>query len=419
MSANAPRIASATASSALMTAERTFAARNYDPLPVVLSHGEGAWITDVDGRRYLDLMSAYSAVSFGHAHPAILNALVAQARELAVTSRAFFNDRLPVLLERVTRLTGLPRAIPSSGGAEAVETSLKAVRKWAYKVKGVPADRAEVIVCRSNFHGRSITIVGFSSEAQYRDGFGPFPPGFVTIPYGDASALEAAITPHTAAFLVEPVQGEGGIIVPRDGYLAECVRICREHRVLLICDEVQTGLGRTGYFLGAEHDGVKPDGVILGKALGGGLLPVSAFIATNDVMQVFHPGDHGSTFGGNPLAATVAMAALDVLHDEALVERSCTLGAWLKDELATIDSPLITDVRGRGLFLGIEVDPARVSARQVVDRLLARGILSKDTHGTVVRIAPPLTIPREALVWAIGEIRRVFAELTLDLLHAA
>jgi len=411
MSANAPRIASATASSALMTAERTFAARNYDPLPVVLSHGEGAWITDVDGRRYLDLMSAYSAVSFGHAHPAILNALVAQARELAVTSRAFFNDRLPVLLERVTRLTGLPRAIPSSGGAEAVETSLKAVRKWAYKVKGVPADRAEVIVCRSNFHGRSITIVGFSSEAQYRDGFGPFPPGFVTIPYGDASALEAAITPHTAAFLVEPVQGEGGIIVPRDGYLAECARICKQHRVLLICDEIQTGLGRTGYVLACEHDKVRPDGVILGKALGGGLLPVSMFAATDDVMQVFAPGDHGSTFGGNPLASAVAVAALDVLERENLCARSASLGTWLLSELRKIDSPLITDVRGRGMFIGIEVDTRKVTARAVVDRLLERGLLSKDTHGTVVRIAPPLVIAREDLAWAVGEIAATFRDL--------
>ena len=397
--------------SALIDAERTFAARNYDPLPVVLSRGEGAWITAVDGRRYLDLMSAYSAVSFGHAHPAILSALVTQSRELAVTSRAFFNDRLPVLLERVARLTGLPRAIPSSGGAEAVETSLKAARKWAYKVKGVAADRAEVIVCRGNFHGRSITIVGFSSEDQYRDGFGPFTPGFVAIPYGDAAALEAAITPKTAAYLVEPVQGEGGIIVPPDGYLAQCARICRDRRVLLICDEIQTGLGRTGYRLACEHDGVRPDGVILGKALGGGLLPVSMFAATDDVMQVFSPGDHGSTFGGNPLASAVAIAALDVLERENLCERSAKLGAWLLSELRKMGSPLITDVRGRGLFIGIEVDASRVTARAVVDRLLARGLLSKDTHGTVVRIAPPLVIAREDLAWAVEEIAATFRDL--------
>ena len=394
-----------------MAAERAFAARNYDPLPVVLSHGEGAWITDVDGRRYLDLMSAYSAVSFGHAHPAILDALVTQARELAVTSRAFFNDRLPVLLERITRITGLPRAIPSSGGAEAVETSLKAVRKWAYKVKGVPPDGAEVIVCRGNFHGRSITIVGFSSEPQYREGFGPFTPGFVSVPFGDPAALEAAITPNTAAFLVEPVQGEGGIVVPPDGYLAQCARICRQHRVLLVCDEIQTGLGRTGYMLGGEHDGVRPDGVILGKALGGGLLPVSMFAATDEVMQVFSPGDHGSTFGGNPLASAVAVAALDVLERDNLCARSATLGAWLLSELRRIDSPLVTDVRGRGLFIGIEVDARRVSARAVVDRLLERGILSKDTHGTVVRIAPPLTVAHEDLAWAVGEIAAALRDL--------
>jgi len=411
MGANDTRAASASAASTLMTAERTYAARNYDPLPVVLSHGEGAWITDVTGRRYLDLMSAYSAVSFGHAHPDIIGALVAQAGELAVTSRAFFNDRLPLLLERVTRLTGLPRAIPSSGGAEAVETSLKAVRKWAYKVKGVPADRAEVIVCRNNFHGRSITIVGFSSEAQYREGFGPFPPGFVAIPYGDSAALEAAITPNTAAFLVEPVQGEGGIVVPRDGYLAECARICRDRRVLLVCDEIQTGLGRTGYVLACEHDQVQPDGVILGKALGGGLLPVSMFAATDDVMQVFAPGDHGSTFGGNPLASAVALAALDVLERENLCARSASLGAWLLAELRKIDSPLVTAVRGRGMFIGIEVDTAKVSARAIVDRLLERGLLSKDTHGTVVRIAPPLVIAREDLAWAVGEIAATFRDL--------
>jgi ornithine--oxo-acid transaminase len=411
MGANDTQVASASAASTLMAAERTYAARNYDPLPVVLSHGEGAWITDVTGRRYLDLMSAYSAVSFGHAHPHIIGALVAQAGELAVTSRAFFNDRLPLLLERVTRLTSLPRAIPSSGGAEAVETALKAVRKWAYKVKGVPADRAEVIACRNNFHGRSITIVGFSSEAQYRDGFGPFPPGFVTIPYGDTAALEAAITPNTAAFLVEPVQGEGGIVVPRDGYLADCARICRDRRVLLICDEIQTGLGRTGYVLACEHDKVQPDGVILGKALGGGLLPVSMFAATDDVMQVFAPGDHGSTFGGNPLASAVALAALDVLEREDLCARSASLGAWLLAQLRNIDSPLVTSVRGRGMFVGIEVDTAKVSARAVVDRLLERGLLSKDTHGTVVRIAPPLVIAREDLEWAVGEIAATFRDL--------
>ncbi len=403
--------ATSPASPSFIAREHRFAARNYDPLPVVLSHGEGAWITDVDGRRYLDLMSAYSAVSFGHAHPRIVGALVAQAGELAVTSRAFFNDKLPLLLERVTALTGLARAIPSNGGVEAVETALKAVRKWAYRVKGVAAGRAQVIVCANNFHGRSITIVGFSSEAQYRDGFGPFPPGFVTIPFGDPAALEAAITPDTAAFLVEPVQGEGGIIVPPDGYLAQCARICRERNVLLVCDEIQTGLGRTGHVLASEHDGVRPDGVILGKALGGGLLPVSMFVATEEVMQVFNPGDHGSTFGGNPLASAVALAALDVLEREDLCARSASLGAWLLSELRALAHPLVTDVRGRGLFIGMEIDARQVTARAVVDRLLARRILSKDTHGTVVRIAPPLVVARDDLAWAVGEIRGALDDL--------
>jgi ornithine--oxo-acid transaminase len=391
--------------------ENAFGSRNYDPLPVVLGKGAGAWLTDVDGKRYLDLMSAYSAVSFGHAHPKIVAALVAQAQQLAVTSRAFHNDRLPALLERLARMTGLDRALPSNGGAEAVETALKAARKWGYRIKNIPAERAEIVVCKSNFHGRSIAIVGFSSEPQYRDGFGPFPPGFIAIPFGDAAALATAITPNTAAFLVEPIQGEGGIIVPPVGYLAECARICREHNVLLICDEIQTGLGRTGYLLACQHDHVRPDGVILGKALGGGLLPVSAFVATHDVMRVFSPGDHGSTFGGNPLAAAVAMAALDVLDEEKLCERSRQLGAWLMGELRTITSPLIRDVRGRGLYIGMEIDARHLPARRVVDRLLARGILSKDTHGTVVRIAPPLNVAQADLAWAVGELREVLREL--------
>jgi ornithine--oxo-acid transaminase len=391
--------------------ERAYGSRNYDPLPVVISQGEGAWLTDVEGRRYLDLMAAYSAVSFGHAHPKIVAALTEQAHRLAVTSRAYFNDKLPLLLERLVAMTGLDRALPVNTGLEAVETAIKASRKWAHKVKGVPEGRAEIIGCKGNFHGRSITATGLSTEPQYRDGFGPFPSGLVTVPFDDPGALEAAITPNTAAFIVEPVQGEAGIVVPRDGYLAQCAEICRRHRVLLVCDEVQTGLGRTGHTFGWQHDGAMPDGVILGKALGGGLLPVSAFVATDDVMQVFHPGDHGSTFGGNPLGCAVALAALEVLEDERLVARSRELGEWLLAELKRIESPLVVDVRGRGLFIGIEVDGARTNARAVVDRLLARGVLSKDTHGTVVRIAPPLNIPREALVWAVGEIRAALRDV--------
>ena len=391
--------------------ERRYAARNYDPLPVVLAHGDGCWLWDEHGRRYLDMMSAYSAVSHGHAHPRIVQALVEQAQRLAVTSRVFHNELLPRLLQRLADVTGLDRALPANGGAEAVETALKAARKWGHKIKGIPADSAEIIVCAGNFHGRSITIVGFSSEPQYRDGFGPFAPGFRQVPYGDADALARAIGPNTAAFHVEPIQGEGGIVVPPAGYLEVCARICRDNNVLLICDEIQTGMGRTGKFLACEHENVKPDGVILGKALGGGLLPVSALVGTDNLMQVFSPGDHGSTFGGNPLASAVALAALEVLEEERLVARSRELGEWLLAELKRIESPLVTAVRGRGLFIGIEVDPAKTTARAVVDRLLARGILSKDTHGTVVRIAPPLNVPREALVWAVGEIRAALRDV--------
>jgi ornithine--oxo-acid transaminase len=399
--------------------ERRFAARNYDPLPVVLTHGDGCWLWDEHGRRYLDMMSAYSAVSHGHAHPRIVRALVEQAQRLAVTSRVFHNELLPSLLKRLAEVTGLDRALPANGGAEAVETALKAARKWGYKVKGIPADCAEIIVCAGNFHGRSITIVGFSSEPQYRDGFGPFAPGFRQVPYGDADALARAIGPNTAAFLVEPIQGEGGIIVPPAGYLAQCARICRDNNVLMICDEIQTGMGRTGKFLACEHENVRPDGVILGKALGGGLLPVSALVGTDNLMQVFSPGDHGSTFGGNPLASAVALTALDVLFDEGLVARSAEQGAHLLARLQTVKSPLIREVRGKGLFIGVEVDRDRITARDVVDRLLARGILSKDTHGTVVRFAPPLTIERDTLDWAVEEVRAVFVELGGGLRRAA
>ena len=407
------------AASDLIAREKAYGANNYDPLPVVLARGAGSWLSDIDGRRYLDLMSAYSAVSFGHAHPRIVAALVAQAHQLGVTSRAYHNDELPALFERLARLTGLDRVLPANGGAEAVETALKAARKWGHKVKGIPDGRAEIIACNGNFHGRTIAVIGLSTEPQYRDGFGPFPPGLSTIPYGDADALERAITPRTAAFLVEPIQGEGGIVVPPAGYLARCAEICRRHGVLLICDEIQTGLGRTGRFLACSHDGVRPDAVILGKALGGGLLPVSALVGTHDLMRVFNPGDHGSTFGGNPLAAAVAIASLDVLEDEKLVARSAELGAWLLDELQDLRSHIVRDVRGRGLFVGIEVDARYIGARPVVDRLLARGILSKDTHGTVVRIAPPLNIPRDDLAWAVGQIRATFRELERDLKRAA
>jgi len=391
--------------------ENRYSARNYDPLPVVLQHGEGVWLWDIDGKRYLDMMSAYSAVSFGHGHPVLLAALTNQAQRLAVTSRAYHTDQLGPFLQLLCELTGQPRALPMNTGAEAVETALKAARKWAYKVKGVMEERANIIVCKGNFAGRTTTIVGFSSEPQYRDGFGPFAPGFVTVPFGDAAALEAAITPHTAAFLVEPIQGEAGIVAPPDGYLAKCRDICRRHNVLLICDEVQTGLARTGRLLACQHEGVKPDGLILGKALGGGLLPVSAFLAREDVMSVFQPGDHGSTFGGNPLACAVGHAALELLQDGTLAAHAAKMGARLIEGLRAIRHPAIRDIRGKGLLIGLELDPAIVSARAFCEQLMRRGILSKDTHGTVVRFAPPLVITQDDIDAALDVIRAVFDAL--------
>lgn len=401
--------------------EEGFGARNYEPLPVVLTSGAGCWLTDVEGHRYLDFMSAYSATSFGHGHPRLLAALTEQAGRLAVTSRAFHNDRLPRFLRRLTMLTGYERALPVNTGLEAVETALKAARKWAYKVKGVPEGKAEIIACEGNFHGRSIAIVGLSTEAQYRDGFGPFPEGLRTIPYGDPAALAAAITPSTAAFLVEPIQGEGGIIVPPLGYLAACAAICHSHGVLFIADEVQTGLGRTGALLACQHEHVRPDGVILGKALGGGLLPVSAFLADQEVMGVFSPGDHGSTFGGNALAAAVGLAALDVLEDEGLVQRSAELGERLLERLKILSAqnPLVREVRGRGLFAGIEFDEQRVSAHEVALRLLQKGVLTRDTHGTVLRLAPPLIIGTAELDWGLARIAETLDDLRRELPRAA
>ena len=394
----------------LIELEGRHCAQNYHPLPVVLVRGEGPYVWDDQGKRYLDMMSAYSAVSHGHAHPRIVNALVEQARTLNIVSRAFHSDRLGEFLARACRLTGQDMALPMNTGAEAVETALKAARKWAWQVKGVPDGQQEIIACEGNFHGRTITICGLSTERQYREGFGPFPPGLRTVPYGDAAALEAAITPHTAAFLVEPIQGEGGIVIPPAGYLAACAEICRRHNVMLIADEVQTGLGRTGKLLACDHEGVKPDGLVLGKALGGGVLPVSMFLARRELMAVFRPGDHGSTFGGNPLAAAVGLEALQVLEDEDLAGQSASKGAWLLEELRRIDSPLVRELRGRGLFIGIEIDPAQASAREVVLALMARGLLSKETHATVVRLAPPLAIPMELLEWAVEQLRAVLTE---------
>ena len=390
--------------------EGLYGAHNYKPLPVVLTRGEGVYVWDEEGKRYIDMMSAYSAMSHGHCHPVLLQALTKQAYTLTMVSRAFYTDKLGVFLQKICELTGQEKALPMNTGAEAVETALKAARKWAYTVKKVQEHQAEIITCLGNFHGRTITIVGMSSEAQYRAGFGPFPPGFKQIPYGDASALEQAITPNTAAFLVEPIQGEGGIIVPPPGYLKKCADICRQHDVLFICDEIQTGLGRTGKFLACEHENVKPDAVLLGKALGGGLLPLSVFLSRKDVMAVFTPGDHGSTFGGNPLAAAVGLAALDVLANENLIAHAAEMGDYLLQNLKKIQSPLIDDVRGKGLLLGININPRYYSAREICLKLMEEGILTKETHHTVIRLAPPLVITKEQIDHVIAVITRVLTD---------
>jgi ornithine--oxo-acid transaminase len=395
----------------LSSLESRYGAANYKPLPVTLVRGEGVYVWDEDGRRYLDMMGAYSAASFGHCHPRLVAAMTEQARRLDTVSRAYFTDRLGPFLARACELTGMDVALPANGGAEAVETAIKAARKWAYKVKGVPHDRAEIIAAEDNFHGRTITIVAFSSVAQYRDSFGPFPPGFKLVPFGDAAALEAAITPYTAAFLIEPIQGEGGINMPPKGYLEEAARICRARNVLLICDEVQTGLGRTGRLLACQHDGVTPDAVILGKALGGGLIPVSLFLARQEVMDVFAPGDHGSTFGGNPIAAAVGLAALDTLIEERLVERAAMLGPRLLSRLAAINNPLVREVRGRGLFVGVEVDATKVQAGMVAERLLRAGVLTKDTHRNTIRFAPPFIINETEIDWAVDRVAEVLSEI--------
>jgi ornithine--oxo-acid transaminase len=391
--------------------EDRYGAHNYLPLPVVLMRGEGAYLWDGAGRRYLDMMSAYSAVSFGHSHPVLVEALTQQAQRLAITSRAFHTDQLGPFLQRLCEATGMARALPMNSGAEAVETALKAARKWGYKVKGIAEGRAQVIVAAGNFAGRTTTIVGFSSEAQYRDGFGPFAPGFVTVPFGDAQALEAAITPDTCAFLVEPIQGEAGILVPPPGYLRAVREICTRRKVLLICDEIQTGLGRTGALLACDHEDIRPDGLTLGKALGGGLLPVSAFLARDDVMAVFSPGDHGSTFGGNPLAAAVGHAALDLLQREDLAQRARVMGEHLMAGLLALAHPAITEVRGRGLLVGVEIARGFAPARVVCEELMREGVLTKDTHGTVVRLAPPLIVTREQIDFTVAALQRVLERL--------
>jgi ornithine--oxo-acid transaminase len=388
----------------LIALEEQFGAHNYHPLDVVIERAEGVWVYDVEGKRYLDCLAAYSAVNQGHCHPRILATLIQQSSRVTLTSRAFRNDQLPLLCKELHELTGFEMALPMNSGAEAVETAVKAARKWGYKVKGIPEGKAEIIVCANNFHGRTVTIVSFSSDEQYRDGFGPFTPGFRIIPYGDAEALRAAITPNTCAFLVEPIQGEAGIVMPPAGYLNEAEAICRENRVLFMCDEIQSGLGRTGKLFAYMHENVKPDVLIVGKALSGGFYPVSAVLASKEVLGVLKPGDHGSTFGGNPLACAVARSALRVLVEEKLVERSAELGAYFLSLLQSMRSPDLKEIRGKGLWIGIELlSPARPYCEALKDV----GILCKETHDRVIRIAPPLTITREEIDWAFGRIRRL------------
>lgn len=395
-----------------ITREKLVCAANYDPIPIILSEAQGVWVKDTAGKRYLDMMSAYSAVSLGHAHPRILKTMQEQASKLAVISRAYFTPYLGPFIEKLVGLTGLDVALPMNTGAEAVETAIKAARRWGYRNWDIPRDKAEIIVAAGNFHGRTTTIIGFSSEEPYRDGFGPFDGGFRAVPFGDADALEAAITPHTCAVLIEPVQGEAGIVVPPEGYLRKMRDICDRHGILMILDEVQSGLGRTGRWFAFQHERIKPDGLILGKALGGGIYPVSAFVGTRDLMQVFTPGSHGSTFGGNPLAAAIGLESLTVIEDEKLVERSAELGAYLHGRLSAMRSNMIKDVRGKGLWVGVEVDASSVSARQLCLDLADEGVLSKDTHETVLRFAPPLTITRDELDWGLERIERVFLRRT-------
>jgi ornithine--oxo-acid transaminase len=382
-------------------------AHNYHPLDVVVARAEGAWVWDVEGRRYLDFLAAYSAVNQGHCHPRIVQALIDQARRVTLTSRAFRNDQLGPLCREVTELTGFARMLPMNTGAEAVETAIKAARKWAYTVKGIGADRAEILVFEGNFHGRTTTIVGFSSEPSYRDGFGPFTPGFRLLPYGDAEAVAGALQNDVAAILVEPIQGEAGIVIPPDGYLRRLRELADEHGCLLVVDEIQSGLGRTGTLFAYQHEGIRPDIVVVGKALSGGMYPVSAILADDEVMGVFHPGEHGSTYGGNPLGAAVAREALKVLVEEDMVRRSAEQGAYFLDRLRSISSSHVREIRGRGLWIGIELEPSAGGARRFCEALQTEGLLCKETHETVIRIAPPLTISRAEIDWALERIERV------------
>jgi ornithine--oxo-acid transaminase len=387
--------------------EDRYNARNYKPLNVVLERGEGIWVWDVEGNRYLDFLSAYSAVNQGHAHPRLLKALTEQAARLPLTSRAFRNDQLPLLARDLCELLGYDKMLPMNSGAEAVETAIKMVRKWGYKVKGVPQGQAEIIVCTGNFSGRTTTIIGFSDEEQYRDGFGPFTPGFKMVTYGDFDDLEKAFAENTVAFIMEPIQGEGGVVVPPDGYLKHARQLCDQHNALLVADEVQTGLGRTGKLLATMWEDVRADVVTLGKAISGGFYPVSAVVADEEVMGVFNPGDHGSTFGGNPLGSAVAREAINVLVDEGMIDNAQAQGEYLMDKLRSVDSPHIKEVRGRGLLIGVELHDSAGGARRFCEALKEQGLLCKETHETVIRFAPPLTISREDIDWAFERIENV------------
>ena len=388
--------------------EEQYGAHNYNPLDVVIQKGKGVWVYDVEGKKYLDCLSAYSALNQGHCHPKIMKALLAQARRVTLTSRAFRNDQLPILYRALHDITGYEMSLPMNSGAEAVETAIKAARKWAYKVKGVPKHLAEIICCSGNFHGRTTTIVGFSSEEQYRDGFGPFTPGFRIVKYGDIEDLRKNISSNTAAFLVEPIQGEAGIVMPPEGYLRDAARLCKENNVLLIADEIQTGLGRCGKLFAFEYEGVHPDVVIIGKALGGGFYPVSAVLANREVLGVFTPGDHGSTFGGNPLAAAVAVASLDVIVREKLIERSAELGEYFMNKLRSIKSVHLKGVRGRGLLIGLVLD---TKARPYCEALAKKGVLCKETHENVIRFAPPLIITKKEIDWLCSTIVETMKKL--------
>jgi ornithine--oxo-acid transaminase len=387
--------------------EEKYGAHNYHPLDVVIERGEGCWVYDVEGKKYLDCLSAYSALNQGHVHPAILNAMIAQAKKVTLTSRAFRNDQLPLFYKEISEMTGYEMALPMNSGAEAVETAVKLARKWAYHVKGVPRHQAEIIVAAGNFHGRTVSVISFSTEPLYRDDFGPFTPGFTVVPYGDAGAIEKAITPNTAAVMLEPIQGEAGVVVPPDGYLRRVMDACKKNNVLFVADEIQTGLGRTGKLFASDHEGIRPDMIIVGKALSGGFYPVSAVLADRPLMGLFTPGEHGSTFGGSPLAAAVARAALKVIREENLIENAATLGEYFKEQIEEIPSPHVKVVRGRGLLIGVELKPEAGGARRFCEALQSKGILAKETHQHVIRFAPPLIINKEILDWALPIIREV------------